>query len=121
MSNKETKQNKKRARRAKRVRARISGSAERPRCAVFRSNAYMYAQLIDDAKGKTLAAASTKELPAALRKKTKTEQAHALGELIAEKAIGLGVKKAVFDRRGYRYHGRVKAVAEGARKKGLAI
>lgn len=115
------KQNEKRTRRALRTRAKVFGTAERPRLSVFRSNALSYAQLIDDVAGKTLAAASTRELPAADKKKKKTEQSFALGELIAKKASDKGITKAVFDRRGYQYHGRVKAVAEGARSKGLTI
>lgn len=115
------KQNERRIRRVARTRAKLFGTAEAPRLSVFRSNAYSYAQLIDDTKGKTLVAASTKELSASDKKKKKTEQSFALGELIAKRAGEKGITKAVFDRRGYRYHGRVKAVAEGARTKGLTI
>jgi large subunit ribosomal protein L18 len=109
----------KRLRRAKRVRAKISGTPERPRLAVFRSNKYLYLQLIDDEKGHTLVSASTRELGE--KKDTKTDQARAVGELLAKKAIAAGIKKAVFSRGAYKYHGRVKAAAEGARSGGLII
>jgi large subunit ribosomal protein L18 len=95
-----------------RVRAKIRGDAARPRLTVFRSNRGLHIQLIDDAQGKTLAAAS-----AAAGKKT--DSARAAGEAIAKKAGELGIKEAVFDRGSYRYHGRVKAAAEGARAGGL--
>ncbi len=107
----------KKGRRARRVRARVKGSALVPRLSVFRSNRFIYAQLIDDAEGKTLASVSSKDLG----KVANTEQAGVLGEAIAKKASSLGVKKAVFDRGSYRYHGRVKALAEAARKGGLAF
>ena len=107
-----------RAMRKNRSRAKISGTAEKPRLAVFRSNKYTYAQLIDDEKGRTVASASTLELG---KKTKKTEAAKALGALIAEKAKTAGVKTAVFSRSLYKYHGRVKAVAEGAREGGLKI
>lgn len=115
------KQNEMRARRIARTRAKVFGTASCPRLSVFRSNRGASVQLIDDTAGKTLASASTKELGAADKKKAKALQSFALGELIAKKAGDLGIKKAVFDRRGYQYHGRVKAVAEGARAKGLTI
>jgi large subunit ribosomal protein L18 len=105
-------------RRAKRTRAKISGTAERPRLAVFRSNRTMYAQLIDDSVGKTLAAASSSDLK---DKKVKTDGAKFVGETIAKKAKELGVTAAIFDKRSYRYHGRVKALAEAAREAGLKI
>ncbi len=101
-----------------RARAKISGTAEKPRLTVFRSNKYTYAQLIDDAKGHTVASASTLEITA---KGKKTELAKSLGALIAEKAKKAGIKTAVFNRSLYKYHGRVKAVAEGAREGGLKI
>ncbi len=104
--------------RQKRNRARISGVAEKPRLSVFRSNKYTYAQLIDDAKGHTIASASTKELK---KKGKKSELAQELGAIIAEKAKKAGVKEAVFNRSFYKFHGRVKAVAEGARQGGLKI
>lgn len=117
-----------RARRQRRVRARVKGSAGRPRLNVFRSAAHIYAQLIDDASGKTLAAASDtmlekKEL-AALKKdvgdrKAKVAVAHAVGKLIGEKAKKAGVGSVVFDRNGFAYTGRIAALAEGARESGL--
>ena len=112
-----TRHNRIKASRVSRVRARIAGHGERPRLTVFRSNKGMYAQLIDDAKGHTLAAASSRELKAA--KGAKSSVAAALGELIAKKALAAKITAAVFDRRSYRYHGRVKAFADGARKGGL--
>lgn len=90
----------------------------RLRLAVFRSNKAIYAQIIDDKKGKTLVAADSHKLDEKV-KKTKTQQAEAVGELLAKKALKAGFKKIVFDRRGYKYHGRVKALAEGARRGGL--
>ena len=112
------KKNLNRTRRKNRSRAPLFGTAEKPRLSVFRSNRFTYAQLIDDAKGNTLAAASTQELN---KKGKKTELAKDLGKLIAEKAKKAGVKSAVFNRSFYKYHGRVKAVAEGAREAGLKI
>ncbi|MBI2037185.1 MAG: 50S ribosomal protein L18 [Candidatus Liptonbacteria bacterium] len=119
--NSRTQKNQIRARRTKRTRARIFGTASAPRLSVFRSNRLSYAQLIDDDKGSTLAAVSAKDLSAADRKRPKVAQAHALGELLAEKARAAGIARAVFDRGAYRYHGRVKAIAEGARKGGLIL
>ena len=98
----------------RRIRATISGTSEMPRLAVFRSNKEIYAQLINDIDGKTIAAASSKDVGG-----TKIEQAGAVGKAIAEKSIAIGVSKVVFDRGGYLYHGRVKALAEGARESGL--
>lgn len=112
------KQNLNKQLRQKRNRARISGSAEKPRLSVFRSNKYTYVQLIDDLTGRTLASASTQELN---KKGKKGELAKSLGELIAEKAKKAGVKSAVFNRSFYKYHGRVRAVAEGAREAGLKL
>ena len=109
-----------RARRHRRVRSKISGTAERPRLAVFRSNLGIYAQLVDDVDGRTLAAASWHELPKSF-KGTKTEQAHEVGKRLAAAATKAGVEGCVFDRAGYLYHGRVKALAEGAREGGLAF
>ncbi len=105
--------------RRKRNRAKISGTAEKPRLSIFRSNNFTYAQLIDDEQGKTLAAASTKEMTG--KKLKRIEAAKALGTAIAEKAEKLGIKSAVFNKGPYLYHGRIKAVAEGAREKGLKI
>ena len=105
----------------RRIRKKISGTPERPRLSVFRSNKHIYAQLIDDEAGRTLVAASTrsKELAGQLEGKTKTEQAKMVGELLAQKAKQAGISNAVFDRNGYKYHGRVKALADGAREGGL--
>ena len=113
--------NEKRARRNRRVRAKIFGVKDAPRLAVFRSNQYIAAQLIDDGRHATIAAASSRELPKEDRKKTKTEQAASVGLLVAKRAKELGVTRARFDRRSYRYHGRVSALAEGARKGGLSL
>jgi len=110
--------NLRRKRRQNRNRAIISGTGDKPRLSVFRSNKYIFAQLIDDTCGKTLVSAHTKELKV---KKNKTEQAGMLGELLAEKAQKSGIKKAVFNKGSYMFHGRVKAVAEGAKSKGLII
>ncbi len=105
-----------RARIRRRIRAKVAGTAERPRLAVFRSNKYIYAQLIDDAAGETLAAASSREADITAKG---VEASTAVGETLAERAKAAGLEVAVFDRGGYRYHGRVKALAEGARKGGL--
>ena len=109
---------KNRSRIRKRVRAKISGTGVRPRLSVFRSNTQMYAQVIDDVSGKTLAAAGSVK-QTALQKINKTDQAKGVGKLIAEAAKKAGVKKVVFDRSGYLYHGRVKALADAARENGL--
>jgi len=105
--------------RTKRTRAKITGTALRPRLVVSRSNKGLYLQLIDDRRGHTLISASVKELK--IEKNTKTGQAALLGQLLAKKAVEAGIKEAVFDRRFYKYHGRVKAAAEGARSAGLAM
>lgn len=99
-----------------RVRSKIEGTAERPRLTVFRSNKQIYAQIIDDLAGKTVAAASSVKLT---EKATKKEIANKVGELIAQKAKEAGVTTVVFDRNGYLYHGRVRELAEGARNAGL--
>ena len=106
-----------RLRRRRRVRARIVGTAERPRLSVYRSNRGVFAQLVDDAKGHTVAAVNWTEPE--LRKLTASAQAKRAGELLAERAKGAGVESCVFDRGGYKYHGRVQALAEGAREGGL--
>ena len=106
-----------RLRRHRRVRGKISGTAERPRIAVFRSSRGIFAQLIDDDAGHTLAAVNWTE--ADLRGLKPMEQATRAGVLMAERAKAAGIETAVFDRGGYRYHGRVKALAEGAREGGL--
>jgi large subunit ribosomal protein L18 len=108
-----------RLQRRRRVRAKVIGTAARPRLAVFRSNNGVFAQLIDDEAGRTLAAAQWTE--ADVRGLGRTEQATKVGELIAQRAKAAGVETAVFDRGGYQYHGRVKAVADGAREAGLEI
>lgn len=109
--------NQKRIRRAKRARAKILGTSVRPRLSIFRSNRYVYVQLIDDTNGKTLISAST----FSAKKEKETSAVETLGEKIAKKAIDKGIKKAVFDRGKYKYHGKIKAVAEAARKNGLKI
>jgi large subunit ribosomal protein L18 len=108
-----------RLRRRRRVRAKVRGSAERPRISVFRSNRGIFAQLIDDDTGRTLAAVNWTE--SALRDMEPTAQAHKAGGLLAERAKAAGVSAVVFDRGGYQYHGRVKALAEGAREGGLTL
>lgn len=107
-------------RRARRTRAKIFGTSKRPRLAVFRSNRFIYAQLIDDERGTTLLSSSSKELKRE-DAKPKKKDAELVGELLARKALKKGIKNAVFDRRSYRYHGRVKTLAESARKGGLAM
>ena len=106
-----------RLKRRRRVRAKVRGTAERPRISVFRSNRGIAAQLIDDISGRTLASASWTE--ADLRGLGSMEQASRVGAVLAERAKAAGVEAAVFDRGGYQYHGRVKALAEGAREGGL--
>src|ERR1700761_1149436 len=105
--------------RPRRVRAKVVGTAERPRISVFRSNRGIQAQLVDDLSGHTLAAVSWTE--ADLRSLKPMEQAEKAGEALAERAKAAGVSSAVFDRGGYRYHGRVKAFAEGVREGGLTV
>ena len=108
-----------RLKRRRRVRARVTGTATRPRLSVYRSNKGIFAQLIDDTKGHTLAAVNWIEPD--LRKLTATDQAKKAGELLAERGKAAGVETCVFDRGGYQYHGRVKALADGAREGGLAF
>ena len=98
------------------IRTKVSGTAEKPRLTVFRSNTQIYAQIIDDVKGVTLAAASSL---GSKDKMTKTEQAAVVGKLIAKNALEAGIKEVVFDRNGYLYHGRVKQLADAAREGGL--
>jgi len=107
-----------RKRRHRRVRGKVAGTAERPRLAVFRSNQGISAQLIDDESGRTLAAAGWQQLKKSF-KGTKADQAREVGKLLAAAAQKAGVETCVFDRGGYLYHGRVKALAEGAREGGL--
>jgi large subunit ribosomal protein L18 len=109
-----------RKRRHYRIRAKISGTPERPRLNVYRSNMNIYAQVIDDTRGHTLAAASTLESELkAMPGQLTVAKAAAVGRLVAERAMAQGIRKVVFDRGGYKYHGRVKALAEAAREAGL--
>lgn len=112
-----------RQRRHKRVRKQIAGTSKRPRLNVYRSLSQIYAQVIDDTKGHTLASASTldSELKKKLKGLKKTEQARLVGELVAERAKEKGIRLVVFDRGGYKYHGRVKALADAAREAGLVF
>lgn len=108
-----------RERRRRRVRSKIYGTQARPRLNVFRSIEHMYVQLIDDESGHTLVAASTTEKAVRDMKIKKSDEASAIGKLLAQRAVEKQIKKVVFDRAGYRYHGRVKAIADGAREGGL--
>jgi large subunit ribosomal protein L18 len=110
-----------RARRQRRVRAKVKGTAERPRLNVFRSAKHIFAQIIDDAQGHTLVAASTldAEIRAQAATLKKTAESKAVGKLLAQRALARGLKQVVFDRGGYQYHGRVQALATGAREGGL--
>ena len=112
-----------RKRRHERVRKKVSGTADRPRLNVYRSLDNIYAQVIDDSTGNTLVSASTvdKELRADLASLKKSEQAKAVGKAVAERALAKGIKEVVFDRGGYPYHGRVKALADGSREGGLVF
>jgi large subunit ribosomal protein L18 len=101
------------------IRQKISGNTQKPRLSVFRSNTEIYAQLIDDIKGVTVASASSKDKDIVAQKGTKTEKSKLVGATIARKAADLGFKEVTFDRGGYLYHGRVKSVADGAREGGL--
>ncbi|HRE25978.1 MAG TPA: 50S ribosomal protein L18 [Anaerolineales bacterium] len=110
-----------RARRHKRVRAKVAGTAARPRLNIFRSLSHIYAQVIDDSQGVTLVSASTldAELKTEMSGKKKSEQSKLVGIAVAKRALAAGIKAVIFDRGGYKYHGRVKAVADGAREGGL--
>ena len=110
-----------RARRHRRIRGRVSGTAERPRLNVFRSSTHIYAQVIDDTRGHTLAAASTVDpgLRPQLAANTKLEEAKLVGRLVAERALAAGIGQVVFDRGGFKYHGRIRALADAAREAGL--
>lgn len=110
--------NKQRLKRHKRVRAKINGSSEIPRLCVFRSNKHIYAQIIDDTKGITLCSASSLENTFS-GKTSDVEAAKKIGSILGERAVALKIEKVVFDRGGYIYHGRVQALAEGARESGL--
>ncbi len=112
MFSKDYRRNKIRAR----IRSRVMGTAQKPRLSVFRSNKYIYAQLIDDLAGKTLVAASSRSIS---EKAPNIELSGLVGKALAEKAVTAGISEVVFDRGGYLYHGRVKALAEGAREGGL--
>jgi len=114
--NKEKIKTTKKLRRRNRIRAKIKGDAERPRLSVFKSNREIYAQLIDDVKGKTLVSASAKEIK---EQANKTATSFELGKLLAEKAAAKKIVQVVYDRGGNKYHGRIKALAEGARQAGL--
>ncbi len=113
--------NKQRKRRHQRIRKKVVGTPERPRLNVYRSLSHMYAQVIDDMSGHTMAAASTLEddVQSQANAKSKTELARLVGEMVAERAKEKGVDQVIFDRAGYKYHGRVQALAEGAREGGL--
>jgi len=110
-----------RNRRHSRVRAKVIGTASRPRLCLFRSLDHIYAQVIDDSKGHTLASASTlePEIKGEAQGKAKTAEAEIVGSLVAKRALSKGISQVVFDRGGYKYHGRVKALAEAARQAGL--
>lgn len=108
-----------RIKRHRKVRAKIKGTNKIPRVSVFRSNRHVFVQLIDDTMGKTILSNTVKTKSKAVPKGTKTNVASKIGEMIAQKAKEKGIKKVVFDRGGYKYHGRVKALAEGLRKGGL--
>ncbi len=108
-----------RSRIRRRIRGKISGTADRPRLSVFRSNKQIYAQIIDDAAGKTLASASSSDESIASKTVVKIEQAKLVGMLLAEKAKEANVENVIFDRSGYVYHGRIKSLADGAREGGL--
>ncbi len=110
-----------RERRQRRVRAKIAGTNERPRLNVFRSSRHIFAQLIDDSQGHTLVAASTldEQVRAHAKETDKKAEAKAVGKLLAERALAKGLKKVVFDRGGYQYHGRVQSLAEASREAGL--
>ncbi|HSK92543.1 MAG TPA: 50S ribosomal protein L18 [Candidatus Angelobacter sp.] len=108
-----------RRKRHERIRLRINGSSERPRLSVFRSAKFIYAQVIDDTTGRTLASASSRE--ADLAADTKVDSARAVGKAVAERAKAAGVTAVVLDRAGYQYHGRVRSLAEGAREGGLTL
>jgi len=118
---KSTKKLEPRIKRKIRIREKISGTKERPRMCVYRSLKHLYVQIIDDEDGRTLVSASTisKDFDINLKNKKNLEAAKALGKLIAEKAKALGITKVVFDRNGYKYHGRVKSIADAAREAGL--
>jgi large subunit ribosomal protein L18 len=104
-----------------RIRKKVGGTAQTPRLSVFRSNKDIYVQLIDDTNGTTLASASSRDKDIVAQKGTKSDKSKMVGAALATKAVALGLTKAIFDRSGYLYHGRIKAVAEGAREGGLQL
>lgn len=108
-------------RRARRIKKKVFGTALMPRLAVYRSNRFVSVQLIDDNAGRTLASVSSRGIHKPSEKKAKNIDAFSVGEAIGKKAITMGIAKAVFDRRSYKFHGRVRGVAEGAKKSGLKI
>jgi large subunit ribosomal protein L18 len=110
-----------RLKRKKRIRKKVSGTAERPRLTVFRSSKHIYAQVVDDARGHTLASVSTLEndFKERLESKGKIDSAALAGKMIGERALSQGIERVVFDRNGFRYHGRVKAISDSAREAGL--
>jgi large subunit ribosomal protein L18 len=108
-----------RQKRHARLRLRVAGDASRPRLAVFRSLNHIYAQVIDDSSGRTLAAASSREPDLKASKSTKIAEASVVGRIVAQRARAAGVERVVFDRAGFRYHGRVKSLADAAREAGL--
>ena len=110
-----------RVKRHRRVRKRVSGTTERPRLAVFRSNRHIYAQVVDDTTGRTLAAASTAEPELRSGSTATVDAAKAVGQLVGERAKAAGISRVVFDRGGFRYHGRVAALCDGARAAGLEV
>ena len=110
-----------RVKRHRRVRKRVTGTTERPRLAVFRSNRHIYAQVIDDTTGRTLAAASTAEPELRSGSTATVDAAKAVGQLVGERAKTAGISRVVFDRGGFRYHGRVAALCDGARAAGLEV
>ena len=110
-----------RAKRHRRVRKKVSGTGERPRLAVFRSNRHIYAQLIDDTTGRTLASASTADAGLRSGPTATVDAAKAVGQLVGERAKAAGISAVVFDRGGFRYHGRVAALCDGARAAGLEV
>jgi large subunit ribosomal protein L18 len=110
-----------RQKRKLRIRKKVAGTADRPRLSVFRSNKYSYGQLVDDIKGRTVVGLTLEEIKSAHEKKSKNEASFEIGKLLAEKALGKKIKKAVLDRSGYKFHGRIKKLAEGAREGGLQL
>lgn len=121
MSKKAYKKRLARQKRHERIRKQVYGTEERPRLNIYRGISHIYAQVIDDDKGQTLVSASTidKQAKSLVPGKTKTEQAQVVGKLIAERALAAGISKVVFDRGGFKYHGRVKSLADASREAGL--